>query len=177
MRWLQWEVLAEVIDAYITEDFISDVLAVVFAGEGRDYDSSSSDDESEVGKYKLSRKEAKQVSWGLYDDIEAEVLPGLIKEWVASDVVAQILDEYLTAEAAKRKGHPLLKVLESVVGEVVSEEVRRACAGAVDEVVKDYVFLKECKAVYRGVEDEVRACESRSEEARCSIRCQLRRCF
>ncbi|GMH84885.1 hypothetical protein TrVE_jg10179 [Triparma verrucosa] len=155
-RYLSYSLMSSLIDSFITDVFIPDLLVEVLLSNGRDYDLSSSDSDSGPSTSRdpnrRTRKQIKRESHGIYAKIEPLGVTAALKI-ICGDVVAEILDQYLDAEAAKRENHPLLIIRTGLVDEVIAEEVKKLCADGVDEVVKDYLFMKECKKVYDGIEE------------------------
>ena len=125
-------------DEYMTDEFLPDLLAEVLGGEGEDYDYCSlfEDDVYAQGAY------------GVQQGLISEVVEPLIRG-VAASTVESILAEYFEASESKNKSkNPLSLLIDKLCDESNALLVREIVKETVAEEVVEYLFGKQCGAVY-----------------------------
>jgi hypothetical protein len=149
IRYTAYSIVSELIDAYILEDFIPDILVEVLAGVGKDYDESDTDDETDSVFRRRERN-------GIYEHILGETLPGLLRE-TCGLVVQEVLDEYLNAEEDKRSRankNPIHVLGRTIIDEVVGGELPLVAKEVINEVVREFLLMKQVSSYYDGYIEE-----------------------
>ncbi|GMI23264.1 hypothetical protein TeGR_g7326, partial [Tetraparma gracilis] len=146
LRFESYSLVESLIEAFILEDFIPDVLVEVLAGQGKDYDESDTDEETDATFRKRERT-------GIFTAILDEALPPLIRE-TCGEIVAEILDEYLDAEeekafrAGQSKKNPVHVIAKLFFDEIVAMEAPTIAKEVVNETVSEFLLMKSVTNYY-----------------------------